>query len=113
MNYHRGPAPDRDDMIALIRSAVSRGVTLFDTAEVYGPFTNEALVGEALEPFRKDVVIATKFGFDLGPGGSGGLIAAASIVLSPAEVQSLEEAAAKITVQGDRYSQADAERAGR
>ena len=60
-------------MVALIRAAVERGVTFFDTAEVYGPFTNEELVGEALEPFRKDVVIATKFGFDLGPGGSGGL----------------------------------------
>jgi aryl-alcohol dehydrogenase-like predicted oxidoreductase len=73
MNYHRGPAPDRTEMIALIRAAVERGVTFFDTAEVYGPFTNEELVGEALEPFQKDVVIATKFGSDLGPGGSGGL----------------------------------------
>ena len=73
MNHHRGPAPDRAEMIALIRAAVERGVTFFDTAEVYGPFTNEALVGEALEPLRKDVVIATKFGFDLGPGGAGGL----------------------------------------
>jgi aryl-alcohol dehydrogenase-like predicted oxidoreductase len=72
MNHHRGPAPDKKDMIALIRAAVARGVTFFDTAEVYGPFTNEELVGEALEPFRNDVVIATKFGFDLGPGGSGG-----------------------------------------
>jgi aryl-alcohol dehydrogenase-like predicted oxidoreductase len=73
MNHHRGPAPDRTEMIALIRAAVERGVTFFDTAEVYGPFTNEDLVGEALQPFQKDVVIATKFGFDLGPGGSGGL----------------------------------------
>jgi len=72
MNHHRGPAPDRAEMIALTRAAVERGVTFFDTAEVYGPFTNEALVGEALEPFRGDVIIATKFGFDLGPGGSGG-----------------------------------------
>jgi aryl-alcohol dehydrogenase-like predicted oxidoreductase len=72
MNYHRGPAPDRNEMIALIRAAVERGVTFFDTAEVYGPFTNEELVGEALAPYRKDVVIATKFGFDLGSGGSGG-----------------------------------------
>jgi aryl-alcohol dehydrogenase-like predicted oxidoreductase len=71
MNYHRGPAPDKKDMIALIGAAVGRGITFFDTAEVYGPFTNEELVGEALAPFRKDVVIATKFGFDLGPGGSG------------------------------------------
>ncbi len=73
MNHHRGPAPDRADMMALIRGAVERGVTFFDTAEAYGPFTNEELVGEALQPFRKGVVIATKFGFDLGPGGSGGL----------------------------------------
>jgi aryl-alcohol dehydrogenase-like predicted oxidoreductase len=70
LNYHRGPAPDRNEMIALVRAAVERGVTFFDTAEVYGPFTNEELVGEALEPFRKDVVIATKFGHDLGPGAS-------------------------------------------
>jgi aryl-alcohol dehydrogenase-like predicted oxidoreductase len=73
MNHHRGAAPDRQAMIALIGDAVARGVTFFDTAEVYGPFTNEDLVGEALAPFRRDVVIATKFGFDLGPGGSGGL----------------------------------------
>src|SRR5713101_2683563 len=65
LNYHRGPAPDRTEMIALVRAAVERGVTFFDTAEVYGPFTNEELVGEALEPLRKDVVIATKFGHDL------------------------------------------------
>jgi aryl-alcohol dehydrogenase-like predicted oxidoreductase len=73
MNHHRGPAPDRTEMIALIRAAVERGVTFFDTAEIYGPFTNEELVGEALQPFRHGTVIATKFGFDLGPGGSGGL----------------------------------------
>jgi aryl-alcohol dehydrogenase-like predicted oxidoreductase len=73
MNHHRGPAPDRTKMIALIRAAVERGVTFFDTAEVYGPFTNEELVGEALQPFQKGAVIATKFGFDLGPGGSHGL----------------------------------------
>jgi len=73
MNHHRGLAPDRAEMIALIRAAVERGVTFFDTAEVYGPFTNEELVGEALQPVRKGIVIATKFGFDLGPGGSGGV----------------------------------------
>ncbi len=60
-----GPATDTQEGIKLIRSAVERGVTLFDTAEVYGPFTNEELVGEALAPFRNDVLIATKFGFDL------------------------------------------------
>ena len=68
MNYRRGPAPAKNEMIALIRAAIERGVTFFDTAEVYGPFTNEELVGEALTPFRKNVVIATKFGFDLGSG---------------------------------------------
>jgi aryl-alcohol dehydrogenase-like predicted oxidoreductase len=65
-NYY-GPAGKKQEMIDLIRSAVERGVTLFDTAEVYGPFINEELVGEALEPLRDEVVIATKFGFDLDP----------------------------------------------
>jgi aryl-alcohol dehydrogenase-like predicted oxidoreductase len=72
LNYHRGPAPDRNQMIGLVRAAVERGVTFFDTAEVYGPFTNEELVGEALELFQKDVVIATKFGHDFGSAGSRG-----------------------------------------
>jgi aryl-alcohol dehydrogenase-like predicted oxidoreductase len=61
------PVPDRQEMISLIRTAVERGVTLFDTAELYGPFVNEELVGEALAPFRSQVVIATKFGFGLDP----------------------------------------------
>src|SRR6266536_3958902 len=65
MSYGYGPAADRKEMIALMRKAVERGVTFFDTAEAYGPFTNEELVGEALAPFRSKVVIATKFGFDL------------------------------------------------
>jgi len=64
MSFGYGPAHDKHEMIALIRSAVDRGVTFFDTAEVYGPFTNEELVGEALAPVRDQVVIATKFGFD-------------------------------------------------
>jgi len=72
MSHAFGPPPEKRDMISLIRAAVDRGVTLFDTAQVYGPFTNEELVGEALEPVRDRVVIATKFGFDLhgaiGPG---------------------------------------------
>jgi aryl-alcohol dehydrogenase-like predicted oxidoreductase len=63
MSFGYGPPKDKQEMISLIRSAVERGVTFFDTAEVYGPFTNEELVGEALAPFRKQVVIATKFGF--------------------------------------------------
>jgi aryl-alcohol dehydrogenase-like predicted oxidoreductase len=69
MSYGYGPAGDRQQMISLIRSAVERGVTFFDTAEAYGPFTNEALVGEALAPLRGQVVIATKFGFKFGPKG--------------------------------------------
>ncbi|MCG6946092.1 MAG: aldo/keto reductase [Deltaproteobacteria bacterium] len=64
MSFGYGPAADKKEMISLVRSAVERGVTFFDTAEVYGPFTNEELVGEALSPFRGQVVIATKFGFD-------------------------------------------------
>ncbi len=69
MSFSYGPAADKQEMISLIRSAVERGVTFFDTAEVYGPFTNEDLVGEALAPFRGQVVIATKFGFKLDPNG--------------------------------------------
>ena len=73
MSFGYGPAPDKEAMISLLRSAVERGVTLFDTAQVYGPFTNEELVGEALAPVHEQVVIATKFGFDLEPGQQGGL----------------------------------------
>src|SRR5438128_12279120 len=65
MSFSYGPPKDKQEMTALLRAAVDRGITFFDTAEVYGPFTNEELVGEALAPFRKQVVIATKFGFDL------------------------------------------------
>lgn len=72
MSFSYGPPKDRKEMIALIRAAVDREVTFFDTAEVYGPFTNEDLVGEALEPVREKVVIATKFGFNLNPDGSPG-----------------------------------------
>ena len=67
MSFSYGPAADKKEMISLLRSAVERGVTFFDTAEVYGPFTNEDLLGEALSPFRGQVVIATKFGFNLDP----------------------------------------------
>src|SRR5213080_1508493 len=65
MSFGYGPPKDKQEMISLLQEAVELGVTFFDTAEVYGPFTNEKLVGEALAPFRKQVVIATKFGFDL------------------------------------------------
>ena len=69
MSYGYGPPPGKREMIALLRAAVERGVTLFDTAEVYGPYANEELLGEALAPVRDRVVIATKFGFRLGPNG--------------------------------------------
>jgi len=72
MSFSYGPPPDKQEMIGVLRAAVERGVTFFDTAEVYGPFTNENLVGEALEPFKGHVVIATKFGFNLNPDGSPG-----------------------------------------
>ncbi len=76
MSFSYGPPKDKTEMISLLRTAVERGITFFDTAEVYGPFTNEELVGEALSPIRDQVVIATKFGFDLGgsdnrPGAAG------------------------------------------
>ena len=72
LSHGLGPAVDKQQGIALIRAAVERGVTFFDTAQVYGPFTNEELVGEALAPFRSQVVIATKFGFDFGADGKQG-----------------------------------------
>ena len=73
ISHGLGPATDRSDGIAVIRAAVDAGVTFFDTAEVYGPFVNEELVGEALAPFRDQVTIATKFGFGIEDGRQGGL----------------------------------------
>ena len=73
MSYGYGPPADKTDMIALIRAAVEQGVTFFDTAEVYGPFTNEELVGKALEPFKGQVMIATKFGFNIQDGKMNGV----------------------------------------
>lgn len=73
MSFGYGPAGEKNEMISVIRAAVERGVTFFDTAEVYGPFTNEELVGEALAPFRREVVIATKFGFRIENGKQAGL----------------------------------------
>src|SRR3954469_22564392 len=67
MSFGYGPPKDTQEMIAVVRGAFERGVTFFDTAEVYGPFINEELVGEAVAPFREQVVIATKFGFHLDP----------------------------------------------
>src|SRR5437763_4325395 len=79
------PIPDRDDSIALIRAAVERGVTFFDTAQVYGPFDNEELVGEALEPVRDRVVIATKFGFELSSGQARGVDSRPETIRSSAQ----------------------------
>ena len=73
MSFGYGPAADKKEMITLIHKAVEQGLTFFDTAEVYGPFTNEELVGEALKPFRNEVVIATKFGFNIQDGKMNGV----------------------------------------
>jgi aryl-alcohol dehydrogenase-like predicted oxidoreductase len=72
LSFSYKPFPEKHEVIALLHAAVERGITFFDTAEVYGPFTNEELVGEALAPFRDQVVIATKFGFDINPDGTRG-----------------------------------------
>jgi aryl-alcohol dehydrogenase-like predicted oxidoreductase len=87
-----GPATDRQQAVSLIRSAVERGVTFFDTAEIYGPFTNEELVGEALAPFRGQVVIATKFGFKLDPNGGPGWVGLDS---RPEHIKEVAEASLK------------------
>jgi len=92
MSFGYGPAADRQEMVALIRTAVERGVTFFDTAEVYGPFTNEELVGEALAPFRGRVLIATKFGFKLDPNGGPKWVGLDS---RPAHVKEVAEASLK------------------
>lgn len=68
MSFSYGPPKDTEEMTSLLRAAVERGITFFDTEKVYGPFINEELVGKALAPFRNQVVIATKFGFDISPG---------------------------------------------
>jgi aryl-alcohol dehydrogenase-like predicted oxidoreductase len=92
LSFSYAPFPEKHEVISLIRAAVERGVTFFDTAEVYGPFTNEELVGEALEPFRKDVAIATKFGFDIHPDGSRGPKGTNS---SPAQIKRAVEGSLK------------------
>ena len=89
MSFGYGRAADKSEMISLIRTAVERGVTFFDTAEVYGPFVNEELVGEALAPFRRQVVIATKFGFKLKPNGEPGFLGLDS---RPAHIREVAEA---------------------
>ena len=92
MSFSYGPPADKPEMISLIRAAVESGVTFFDTAEVYGPFTNEALVGEALAPCRDKVVIATKFGFKLNTDGAPNLGALDS---RPAHIKAVAEASLK------------------
>jgi len=87
MSFAYGPAGDTQEMIALIRAAVERGVTFFDTAEAYGPFTNEELLGEALAPFRDRVIIATKFGFTFG--------AERGLSSRPAHIKAVAEASLK------------------
>ncbi len=91
MSWGYGPAADKQEAISLIRSAVERGVTFFDTAEVYGPFTNEELVGEALAPFRDQVVIATKFGFDL----AADLVGSPGLNSRPEHIKQVAEASLK------------------
>jgi aryl-alcohol dehydrogenase-like predicted oxidoreductase len=93
MSFSYGPPKDKQEMVSLIRTAVERGITFFDTAEVYGPFTNEELVGEALAPLRKQVVIATKFGFDLS--GSDTRPGAAGLNSRPAHVKQAVEGSLK------------------
>jgi aryl-alcohol dehydrogenase-like predicted oxidoreductase len=90
MSYGFGPPGEKQDMISVIRAAVECGVTLFDTAEMYGPFTNEELVGEALSPFRARVKIATKFGFKIGPDGK-----QAGLDSRPAHIKEVAEASLK------------------
>ncbi len=93
MSFSYGPPKDRQEMIALLRTAVERGVTFFDTAEVYGPFINEELVGEALAPFRGKVIIATKFGFDLS--GSDKRPGAAGLNSRPERIKQVADASLK------------------
>lgn len=92
MSYGYGPPKDKQEMISLIRTAVERGITFFDTAEAYGPFTNEELVGEALGPYRENVVIATKFGFKIDPNSERGL---AGVDSRPEHIREVAEASLK------------------
>ena len=92
MSFSYGVVHDEQEMISLMRAAVDRGITFFDTAEVYGPFTNEVLVGKALSPIRDQVVIATKFGFNVNPGGSPG---SQSLNSRPEHIKQVAEASLK------------------
>ena len=96
MSFSYGPPADKKEMISLLRAAVERGVTFFDTAEVYGPLTNEELVGEALSPLRDQVVIATKFGFDLNPKADPrGMTGAPALDSRPEHIKQVAEASLK------------------
>jgi aryl-alcohol dehydrogenase-like predicted oxidoreductase len=97
MSVNYGAPADKGAMIKLMRESVDRGVTFFDTAEVYGPFTNEELVGEGLAPVRNKVVIATKFGFDLDP-----QLAAVDVEPTAAELIELTTASSAIEIMGGR-----------
>ena len=130
MSHGYGPAADKQEMISLLRTAVDRGVTFFDTAEVYGPFENEDLVGEALSPFAGRVVIATKFGIKIDPATKQQIalawllaqkpwivpipgttkrsrleenLGAAAVALTPDDLREIEKAASAIAIQGARY----------
>jgi aryl-alcohol dehydrogenase-like predicted oxidoreductase len=95
MSFAFGPPPPKPDMIVLLRQAVERGVTFFDTAEVYGPYVNEELVGEALKPMRGQVVIATKFGFNIPPGGIRPAAGMPALDSRPAHIRDVCEASLK------------------
>ena len=95
MSFGFGPPANKKDMISLIRTAVDRGITFFDTAEVYGPFANEELVGEALAPVRDQVVIATKFGFDLDPKSTGARPGSIGLNSRPEHIKQVAEASLK------------------
>jgi aryl-alcohol dehydrogenase-like predicted oxidoreductase len=93
MSHDESPIPDKQEMISFLHAAVDRGITFFDTAEVYGPFINEELVGEALEPFRGQVVISTKFGFKHDP--AKGPIPVAGLDSRPEQIKRVAEASVK------------------
>src|SRR2546428_12277785 len=112
MSQSYGLPPDKQAMISLIRTAVERGVTFFDTAEIYGPYTNEDLVGEALAPFREQVVIATKFGIKIENGQQVQDSGAAAIRLTSDDLREIEGAASHITIQGARYPEQLEQRTG-